>query len=283
MAAESSDRPDITWRDAVTPLSRASRRRWTAVYALLLALLIAGVVDDTFAVRRSDDDAIPFILIVAVPVVFGMLRRGTRRLAALDHPDLDERDVAARNAAYRAAFPLLVLVLVATGVLLALALPDATRTVELAPHEFETKGGSFLGTEALLGVGLWILLWAVYLPTAALAWREPDALEPEEDGGGLPERMRDAVLGLALAGGIVVSLVTEDDGGTVLFIAALALLGALGRRAVGQRVMSQQRRRRVAIGIGLILVIVAIGLIGVGAGGSQSGGGEVTPQPVRVR
>jgi hypothetical protein len=282
MTAESSDRPDVTWRDAVTPLSRASRRRWTACYALLLALLLAGVVDNTFAVRRSGDDAIPLILIVAVPVVFGMLRRGTRRLAALDHPDLDERDIEARNAAYRAAFPLLVLVLVATGLLLALALPDATRTVELAPREFETKDGWFLGTEALLGVGLWIILWAVYLPTAALAWREPDALEPEDAGGGLPERLRDAMLGLALAGGIVLSLVTHDDGGAVVFIAALALLGALGRRAAGQPVMSRQRTRRVAVGIGLILVIVAIGLIGVGAGGSQSGGGgEVHPVKVR--
>jgi hypothetical protein len=280
MAAEHSDRPDVTWRDAVTPLSRASRRRWTACYALLLALLAAGVVDDTFAVHRSGGD-IPFILVVAVPVVFGMLRRGTRRIAALDHPDLDERDVAARNAAYRVAFPLLVLVLVATGVLLALALPGATRTTTIHPHEFETTGGSFLGFEAFVAVGLWIVLWAVYLPTAALAWSEPDALEPEDAGGGLPERIRDALLGLALTGGIVVSLVSDDDGGSLLFIAALALIGALGRRAAGQPVMSRQRMLRVGIGIALILVIVAIGLIGVGAGSSESGGGEV--QPVKVR
>ena len=90
--------PDVTWRDAVTPLSRASRRRWALAYALLLALAAASVADGsgTFAV---DDDAVPLVLVVALPVVFGMLRRGTRRIAALDHPELDERDVDARNAA----------------------------------------------------------------------------------------------------------------------------------------------------------------------------------------
>ena len=81
--------PEVTWRDAVTPLSRASRRRWTACYALLLGLLAASVVSDTFAVRRTGEELIPLMLIVALAVVFGMLRRGTRRIAALDHPDLD--------------------------------------------------------------------------------------------------------------------------------------------------------------------------------------------------
>jgi len=37
----------VTWRDAVTPLSPASRRRWTACYALLLTLLAATVVAQT--------------------------------------------------------------------------------------------------------------------------------------------------------------------------------------------------------------------------------------------
>ena len=269
----SSDAPDVTWRDAVTPLSRSSRRRWTGAYALLLSLLAAGVVDDAFAVRRGDDEVIPFILVVAVPVVFGMLRRGTRRIAALDHPDLDERDIAARNAAYRLAYPLLVLVLAATVVLFMAYLPDSTR-------DFRT--GWFLDPNALVGAVLWILLWAVYLPTGVLAWREPDALDPELAGPGLSEATRDALLGLALAGGIALSLGADSDSGTVLFVAALTLLGALARRAAGQPVMSRPRKVRVAIGVGMILVVVALGL-GFAAVGSQSGGGEVTPAPVEVR
>jgi hypothetical protein len=273
--------PDVTWRDAVTPLSRASRRRWTAAYALLLSLLAAGIVDETFAVQRRDEQVIPLILVVALPVVFGMLRRGTRRIAALDHPDLDERDVAARNAAYRVAFPLLLVVLLATGVLLALALPDATRTTALAPRQFQTEGGSFLGTEALVGVGLWILLWAVFLPTGVLAWREPDALEPELPGPGLPEPIRDALLGAALAGGIALSLGANSGTGTLLFIASLALLGALARRAAGQPVMSRRRKLRVALGVGMILALVAIGLF-FAVSSSQSGGGEIAPAPVRI-
>ncbi len=39
------------------------------------------------------------ILLAGILILFGMLRRGTRRIAALDHPDLDERDIAARNSA----------------------------------------------------------------------------------------------------------------------------------------------------------------------------------------
>ncbi len=35
-----------------------------------------------------------FLIVMAV--VFGMLRRGTRRLTAVDHPELDERDESAR-------------------------------------------------------------------------------------------------------------------------------------------------------------------------------------------
>ena len=99
--ATPAEQPDVvTWRDAVTPLSRASRQRWTIAYAILLALLASSVVGDTFAIERTGIQAVPLVLLVALAVVFGMLRRGTRRIAALDHPDLDERDVAARNSAY---------------------------------------------------------------------------------------------------------------------------------------------------------------------------------------
>lgn len=259
--SESYERPEVTWRDAVTPLSRASRRRWTACYALLLAALAASVVDDAFAVGRNGDEAIPLILVAALPVVFGMLRRGTRRIAALDHPDLDERDVAARNSAYRIAFPLLLLVVVAALILLAIAVPEIERTIRVGREESTTTGGLFVQAQALTGVGLWIGLWALFLPTGVLAWREPDALEAETDDQRLPESLRDAVLGLAVAGGLLTSLIADSDVGLIAFIAALALLGGLSRRAEGQPMVSRQRKWRVAIGIVLILIVVAIAVV----------------------
>ncbi|MEA2130586.1 MAG: hypothetical protein QOJ85_3477 [Solirubrobacteraceae bacterium] len=257
-----SNRPAVTWRDAVTPLSRASRRRWTACFALLLALLGAGFVSDTFAVERTGEQGTPIVLFVALPIVFGMLRRGTRRIAALDHPDLDERDITARNTAYRVAFPLLVLLMLATFVALAFALPGAVRHVRHPGVDVtELRDGWFLEPQALIGLALWLGLWAVYLPTGVLAWREPDALEPETASGALPERLRDALLGLALAGAAVVSLVSEDDAGTLLFVAALALLGALARRAAGQPMMSRQRQWRIAIGIVLIFIVAGLAFV----------------------
>lgn len=267
--------PTVTWRDAVTPLSRASRRRWTICYALLLVLLAASVVDDTFAIdKRSDDEQTPLVLVAGLVVVFGMLRRGTRRIAALDHPDLDERDIEARNSAYRVAFPLLVLVIIAALVLLATSAPDMTRTFRTDQVIRIGGEGWFVDAQALIGLGLWIGLWAVFLPTGALAWREPDALEPETGGGGLAEPIRDALLGFALAGSMVASLATESDVGFVGFIAALALLGGLARRAGGQPMLSRQRKWRVAIGIVIILILVGIA-VAIGSGGDEIEGGII--------
>ncbi len=268
---------EVTWRDAVTPLSRASRRRWTACYAALLMALAASVVDDTFAVARHDGEAIPLTLIAALLVVFGMLRRGTRRIAALDHPDLDERDIEARNRAYRIAFPLLVLVTVAALILLAIAAPELERSIRVGPQVHETTNGLLVEPQALIGLGLWIGLWAVFLPTGTLAWHEPDALEPKIGGGGLPEPLRDALLGLALAGGIAAILIANSDVGFYLLIASLALLGGLARRAGGQAMMSRQRKWRIAIGIVMILIVVAIAVAlntcAEGDGGIVDGGG----------
>jgi hypothetical protein len=274
-AIPATDSPEVTWRDAVTPLRRASRIRWTVCYALLLVLLAASVVDDAFAVGRGSEEGIPLILLVAVPVVFGMLRRGTRRITALDHPDLDERDIAARNSAYRIAFPLLCVAVLGALVLLALSLPDAQRADRLAGG---ATAGWFLEVQGLIGIGLWVLLWAAFLPTGVLAWREPDALEAEDDGGGrLSESLRDGLLGLALAGGIALVVLADSDAGAWPFVATLALLGGLGRRAAGQPVMSRQRKIRLAIGLAMILVLVIVAIVGLGTGGGS--GGTVTRTP----
>jgi len=268
------ERPEVTWRDAATPLSRASRRRWTGCYVVLLMLLAAGIVDDALAVSGDGDGDgdgdIPLIMFIAVPVVFGMLRRGTRRITALDHPELDERDIHARTSAYRIAFPLLALVVLAgLGLLAAFGLEESKRSTRIDAQTTLTEAIFVIHPWALIGLGLWIALWAAFLPTGTLAWREPDALELEltADGGGLGEAIRDAVLGVALAAGLAISLLAEMDAAALLFVAALALVGALGRRAAGQPAMSRQRKWRVAIGLTLLMAFVAIAIV------SSSGGG----------
>ena len=100
----------------------------------------------------------------------GMLRRGTRRITALDHPDLDERDVAARNSAYRIAFPLLGLATVAGLVLLAthLAPPDE--------HYVQTTHDWLVQSVELIALGVWIGLIVLLL----LA----NVIDPDSGGGG---------------------------------------------------------------------------------------------------
>lgn len=220
-----------TWRDAITPASRAGRRRWTLAYALLLAFAAVyfGTTD------LDPDGGAGWLVVVALFVVFGMLRRGTRRLMAIDHPGLDERDALARDRAFRLAYPLLLVVLVAAVVLLVVALPDADRTVVQGEARVVTSGW-FLDPGALVGLTAWIALWAIFLPTGVLAWREPDALEPDEPAGGLSEMARDALLGAALVAGLVLGFVRDSDVVALLpLVGVLALLGAAARRSVSPR------------------------------------------------
>lgn len=253
-----STAPQITWRDAITPLSRTSRRRWTVCYAVLLVLLAVCYLDDSIGLQNQAG-GVASILVIAPVIVMGMLRRGTRRITALDHPDLDERDVAMRNSAYRVALPLLLLVTIAGLVALANSLPEIAHSTHLPPpdqHYVQTRHGWFVQSGDLFALGTWIVLWAIYLPTGVLAWREPDALASESGGGGLPDALRDGVLGLALAVAVGLALAADSDSGWFIFVAALALLGALGRRASGQPVMSRQRKWRVAIGLVMIAALV---------------------------
>ncbi|MGI8660105.1 MAG: hypothetical protein ACR2LH_03575 [Thermoleophilaceae bacterium] len=230
----------LTWRDAVTPLSRSSRRRWTLAYALLL-VLGGGLAafPDTFlsllGTHARDGDA-QFAMLVTLGVVFGMLRRGTRRLTAFDHPRLDERDLATRDRAFRLAYPLLLAVLALSAVALVVVLPDITRTEVLSPGVTSDRPGRFLTIEALLLLVLWGALWAVYLPTGILAWREPDSLSPvaARSPSGLSEPLRDALVALAVGGALILVLLGSDALLALLpLIALLTLLGVLSRRAAG--------------------------------------------------
>ena len=219
-----------TWRDAITPRGRASRRRWTLVYPALLCLSAWMAV----TTHRDGATAVDTLALVALVIVFGMLRRSTRRLTALDHPELDERDRLARDRAFRLAYPLLFAVLAISLLVLALALPDA------APREVPAQSGatigipgSFLEPMALVGVALWLALWAIFLPTGVLAWREPDAPQPDpgQPAAGPPEATRDGLLAGALAAGSVLGIVQDTDLFALApFVGTLALLGRLARR-----------------------------------------------------
>ena len=279
-APKSTPARAVTWRDAITPYGRTSRRCWTACYAVLLVLMALWALDERLGAGGGGDRPLPLILVAGPCVVFGMLRRGTRRIAALDHPTLDERDVAARNSAYRIAFPLFVLVVIAGLVLVAVTAPGMTHTTHLSPTDSVSTSGSFISASGLVALGLWFVLWAVFLPTGVLAWREPDALEPAPVLARLPEPVRDGLLALALGGALYSGLAAGSNAGGLVFAAALALLGVLARRSGETTLESQPSAWRLVIAIGLILALMGVGLF---AGTLVSSGGSETPAPQRLR
>jgi len=202
----------LSWRDAITPLGRSSRRRWAVAYALLLVLgglLVAGaggVSEDTVG-----NAELP--LLAALLIVLRMLFRGTRQLTATADSLLDERERAASDRAFRVAYPLLAAVMGLTALVVLMMLPDFERTDRLV---------------------LWGTLWAIYLPTGVLAWREPDLLSagPEWSSAGLSERPRDALLAVALGGALTLAFLGFDGLLALLpLIAVLTLLCGLARRA----------------------------------------------------
>jgi hypothetical protein len=275
----------LTWRDAVTPLSRWSRRRWTLAYALLLVLAgaLTAFPDTLLSLWGTDAGGAPedragdaqFALLVTLLVVFGMLRRGTRRLTAVDHPQLDERDLAARDRAFRLAYPLLLAVLALTAVALVVVLPDITRTEVESPGVTSGTPGRFLTVWALLGLVLWGALWAVYLPTGILAWREPDSLSPgaARSPSGLSEPLRDALVALAVGGALILVLLGSDALLALLpLIAVLTLLGALSRRAAGQPPIAARTVWGIVAAVVLVVLIVVV-FVGIGSSGGSSTSG----------
>jgi hypothetical protein len=241
--SRSTDTPTDPWRAELTPRSQASRRRWTVVLAVLLLALGAGALDDRIhdALLRDGPGARAFLYVILLLVVFGLLRRGTRRLGRLRGGklgDLDERDTAARDRAFRTAFFLFVAVAVATVWSLDAFLPQATRSVNGSVEE-----GVVLGPDDVESLVAWFVMWAVFLPTAALAWREPDAPPADDDDPrpALGELTRDGLVAASLLAGAVISAVVPDNNaGTEIFCAPLPFVvlavavGVLHTRGTGR-------------------------------------------------
>ncbi|MDQ3647145.1 MAG: hypothetical protein M3433_00900 [Actinomycetota bacterium] len=256
----------ITWRDAVTPVSRASRRRWTAVYPLLLAGGGIAMAAPQLLGLGEDSD-LAWGLVIVIAVVFGMLRRGTRRLTAVDHPELDERDESARADAFRAAYPFLLTVLALSALALFVVLPDIDRSTREGATITSSESGFFLTAEAMIGFLLWGFLWAVFLPTGVLAWREPDALDGETvtRERGVSEPVRDALLASALVVGLGASLLSDTSVWLLLaLLAVLTALGAIARRTAGEPAVSAATKG--GLGVASLIVGPVVATLAVGGG-----------------
>ncbi len=260
----------ISWREAITPLSRASRRRWVVFYVLLL--LASGALAGWGEELGLEGFGPPIVAVIALFLVFGMLRRGTRRLAAIDRPSLDERDRQELSSAFRYAYPLFLAVMVASLAVLALTLPDAERQSR-GDGFTSIHTGHFLGDVALVGLLVWGFLWAVFLPTAVLAWREPDPVlgDPVDDQGVL-DGPSEAARDLALAAALVAAVVIEATDGyayisLLLLVAALAALAAWWRHAFGQQAVSSTLQ---AAGIFLAIMGAALLIVAAFGGGATT-------------
>jgi len=216
-------------------------------YALLLAATGAAIRWGEALGRGEEGYSPPIIAFVGLAVVFGMLRRSTRWLTAIDHPRLDERDHLARSSAFRFAYPLLLGVMLATFAITVLGLPDAPdRTTPLGNGSTMTASGFFLSSTLIVGLLIWGFLWVVFLPTGVLAWREPDAVTDEWEESvsrGPGEGARDAILGVALVAAFGLSVFAQSGGwGLVVIMAALSILAAWTRYGSGQQPISSHLR-----------------------------------------
>jgi uncharacterized membrane protein YhaH (DUF805 family) len=268
------------WRAELTPRSRASRRRWTVVLAALLLVFGATALDDGFhdALFRELDGARTLLYVVMLFVVFGLLRRGTRRLGRLRGGhlgDIDERDTAARDRAFRTAFGMFLLVVVVTLFSLPAILPGSD-----SASDDPTGNEVLLDGDAVNALVCWLVAWAVFLPTAALAWREPDAPPVDDDDPRpvLGEFLRDGLVGASLLAGAAISAsLPEERSGTEVLVAPLpfVVLAVVVGVLHGRRHGASWRRSLFGGGavIGLILVVAVIPVLLLAA--SEETGGYV--------
>lgn len=238
------------WRDAVTPMGLGSRRRWVMAFpSLLMLAAVLTVGRDSFSLDGGQLNAIGFLTLGSLVVAFGMLRRGSRRLAAGDHEFLDERDVAARDRAFRLAYPLLMGVLATT--MLAILFTSES-----------------LDRQDMRDLLAWIVVWWVFLPTGILAWREPPGLPAEPDASAaIAEPVRDVLFLLAFLVGLALA-VTLPGGLWVLapLVLARAILGELARRSSGRPPVKPETVGGVGSALLLTGLLVLVGALVVASG-----------------
>lgn len=233
------------WRDAVTPMGLGSRRRWVMAFpSLLMLAAVLTVGRDSFSLDGGQLNGIGTLTLAALVVAFGMLRRGSRRLAAGDHEFLDERDVAARDRAFRLAYPLLMGVLATT--MLAILFTSES-----------------LDRQDMPDLLAWIVVWWVFLPTGILAWREPPGLPAEPDArAALTEPVRDAVFALAFLVGLAVALTVPGALWAIVpVVLARITIGELARRSSGRPPLQRQTVAGIATGLvatGLLVLVVTL-------------------------
>jgi hypothetical protein len=146
---------------------RFRRRLLIATYATWIA--VAGIVKLlSFAYPHSF--LLTWVLLGANLIIqtFWVGRRTIISTPALADAELDERLVQIRNAAFRTAFRVFVWVALIAWI------------VSIAAMQLQPNDQGFLN--ALL-IFYGVALLASTLPTAIVAWREPDPTEPEPPSG----------------------------------------------------------------------------------------------------
>lgn len=207
------------WPDLMTPLSRASRRRWSVMTVAVCALLGGAFVASSF--DRAVAMAVPF-MVFAWLIGWSMLLRSTRAVAKLNATGLDEREMASRGDAFRTAFVLLLAC--AVGSIAVLGAFAAAADADVSPRGLATAAG-------------WIVMWAGVLPTIVLAWREPDALELDEDRQLMPELLRDGLVAGSVVVGLAVCVFVDPMLGLLAY-AVPGTLWLLSTRVPGEPLLS---------------------------------------------
>ena len=154
--------PSSFWR---VQLSRQSRRRalvlvWALCCAAVITLALLGVTGIVWFAL--------FAVLLGTDVVLFL---ATHRVADFSTPKLDERQQALRNRAYRTAY-----LLIAGGSIVAVGTSVLLATGTSVGVDWLAHSGQHVAV--LTSMGVVVLQLLCLLPTALVAWTEPD--EPGE-------------------------------------------------------------------------------------------------------
>ena len=151
------------------PLNRTHRQRLVIGLYLGYALIVAFW---TLSSQLKNPWPMAFVVISAAGIFYAfrelVIRHGFWVLANAPDTDLDERQVKARDNAYRLSYALFSS-LAALGILYWYLATDAKKLGLWLPSTSNELNAVFWG--------VWLLM--VSLPTAVLAWTEPDPVRDE--------------------------------------------------------------------------------------------------------